>query len=81
MEMEGYEVPDEWPADPAERGRLAAFLERVAAHPERHNEVPVMPAHGLVLEEVGYPPDDLLASRAAEARAVRTLDDLRQERA
>ncbi len=61
--------------------RDVAWLERVAAHPERHNEVPVMPAHGLVLEEVGYPPDDLLASRAAEARAVRTLDDLRQERA
>jgi tRNA pseudouridine38-40 synthase len=27
-----------------------------------------MPAHGLVLEEVVYPPDDELAARASEAR-------------
>ena len=32
MEMEGYELPDAWPSDPDERGRLATFLERVAAH-------------------------------------------------
>ena len=47
---------------------------RVMASPSRHNEVNVMPAHGLTLEEVGYPPDDELASRADAARAVRTLD-------
>ena len=32
-----------------------------------------MPAHGLTLEEVGYPPDAELAARAAETRAVRSL--------
>jgi tRNA pseudouridine38-40 synthase len=34
----------------------------------RDARVRVMPAHGLVLEEVVYPPDDALADRAAEAR-------------
>ena len=29
-------------------------------------------AHGLTLEEVGFPPDDQLAARAREARRVRT---------
>lgn len=55
--------------------RDVAWLERVAAHPERHNEVLVMPAHGLVLEEIGYPPDDELAARADVARAVRSLEE------
>lgn len=55
--------------------RDVAWLERVAAHPIRHNEVLVMPAHGLVLEEVGYPPDAELAARAASARAVRSLQE------
>ena len=35
---------------------------------ERDARVRVMPAHGLVLEEVVYPPDKSLAERAAEAR-------------
>jgi len=35
--------------------------------------VRVMPAHGLSLEEVDYPPDSELASRSVAARAVRTL--------
>lgn len=35
--------------------------------------VTVAPPHGLVLEEVVYPPDAELAGRAREARAVRTL--------
>jgi len=35
--------------------------------------VTVAPPHGLVLEEVGYPPDADLAARAREARAVRSL--------
>lgn len=34
----------------------------------RESTVPVLPAHGLTLEEVGYPPDDALAARALEAR-------------
>ena len=37
----------------------------------RDPHVKVMPAHGLSLEEVTYPPDALLAARAQEARARR----------
>lgn len=40
----------------------------------RDPRVKVMPAHGLSLEEVTYPADAELASRAEEARATRTLD-------
>lgn len=58
--------------------RDLAWLERVAAHPVRHNEVLVMPARGLVLEEVGYPADDQLAARASESRAVRTVEELQR---
>ncbi|MFT4165401.1 MAG: tRNA pseudouridine(38-40) synthase TruA [Microlunatus sp.] len=39
----------------------------------RSSEIPVLPARGLTLEEVGYPSDDQLAARAAEARTRRTL--------
>lgn len=39
--------------------------------PVRAPAVPVMPAHGLTLEEVRYPPDEQLAARAALTRAVR----------
>ncbi len=46
---------------------LASLLDRGS----RCGEIPVMPAHGLVLEEVGYPPDDQLASRQFESRARR----------
>jgi len=35
--------------------------------------VRVMPPHGLCLMEVGYPPDDQLATRNREARRMRTL--------
>lgn len=35
--------------------------------------VTVIQAHGLTLEEVGYPPDDALAAQAQAARVVRTL--------
>ena len=38
----------------------------------RAGDVPVMPPHGLVLEEVGYPPDDQLAARNSITRDVRT---------
>ncbi len=55
--------------------RTLAWLEDVAAHPVRHNDVLVMPAQGLVLEEVGYPADDQLAERARQARAVRTMEE------
>lgn len=42
----------------------------------RAGAVTVLPPHGLVLEEVGYPPDDALSARAAEARARRDPADL-----
>ena len=51
--------PVDWPA-----GVMAAAV--------RDPGVVVMPPHGLSLEEVVYPPDDQLARRAAQARAVRT---------
>ena len=35
-----------------------------------------MPAHGLSLEEVVYPDDADLATRAEEARATRTLPQM-----
>lgn len=54
--------------------RDLAWLRRVAVSPVRHGEVQVMPAHGLTLEEVGYPADDELAARARAARSVRTLE-------
>ncbi|HET8971456.1 MAG TPA: tRNA pseudouridine(38-40) synthase TruA [Candidatus Nanopelagicales bacterium] len=49
------------------------WLTRLTAAAVRGPEVPVMPAHGLTLEEVGYPPDDRLAARAIESRTRRTL--------
>ncbi|HEY6745775.1 MAG TPA: tRNA pseudouridine(38-40) synthase TruA [Mycobacteriales bacterium] len=52
--------PPEWPA---------AQLART----ERSSEVTVAPAHGLILAEVGYPPDAELAARAEATRRVRTL--------
>lgn len=55
--------------------RNLAWLETVAATSRRHGEVLVMPAHGLTLEEVGYPADDQLATRAEQARAVRVLEE------
>ena len=49
-------------------------LEVLAAR-RRDPGVTVMPAHGLVLEEVVYPGDDQLAERAALARNLRSLDE------
>jgi tRNA pseudouridine38-40 synthase len=43
----------------------------VLAMAARDSRVKVMPAHGLVLEEVVYPPADRMAERAAESRQVR----------
>ena len=39
---------------------------------ERTSRFTVMPAHGLSLEEIVYPPDDELAARAAQTKARRT---------
>lgn len=48
---------------------LAGLLERG----ERSGEIAVMPAGGLTLEEVGYPPAAELAARVSQARATREL--------
>jgi tRNA pseudouridine38-40 synthase len=53
--------------------REPAWLAAVADAGQRDPAVPVVAPHGLVLEQVGYPPDAELAARAAQARAVRTL--------
>lgn len=53
--------------------RTVEWLTALTAAAVRSSEVPVLPAHGLTLEEVGYPPDDQLAARAAESRSVRIL--------
>jgi len=53
--------PVEWPA-------------QVLVAGQRHPAVVVMPAHGLSLEEVFYPPDAELGRRAREARVRRIAD-------
>jgi tRNA pseudouridine38-40 synthase len=40
---------------------------------QRDPAVTVLPAHGLTLEEVGYPPDEELATQAERARVLRRL--------
>ncbi|WP_166984142.1 tRNA pseudouridine(38-40) synthase TruA [Paramicrobacterium fandaimingii] len=56
-------------------GRLAAAdLVRLRDAGARTSAFAVMPAHGLVLVQVGYPEDDLLAARAELTRAKRTLN-------
>ncbi|MPZ63068.1 MAG: tRNA pseudouridine(38-40) synthase TruA [Propionibacteriales bacterium] len=52
--------PPEWPAE-------------VLAAGTRDPAVRVVPAHGLTLEEVGYPADDELAARADRTRTVREM--------
>lgn len=47
----------------------------VLAAAVRDPGVVVVPAHGLTLEEVGYPPVDQLAEQAERARARRVLDE------
>ena len=53
--------PVEWPGKVLSRG-------------EKDSAVTVMPAFPLVLEEVGYPPQDEWAARQRDTRSVRTLD-------
>lgn len=56
--------------------RDLAWLAQVMASPGRANSVTVLPAHGLTLEEVGYPADDELAARAELARTMRSPEEL-----
>ena len=52
---------------------LTWMASHLTAH-QRANDIIVMPAHGLTLEEVAYPPDEELALRAARARTRRDED-------
>ena len=53
--------------------RARAGRERCCLAGVRDPAVPVLHAHGLTLEEVGYPADTDLAGQAARSRVVRTL--------
>ena len=55
-------APVEWPA-------------QVLVSRARHPGVVVMPAHGLSLEEVTYPPDVEVGGRAMAVRVRRTAHD------
>ncbi len=55
--------------------RLPGWAGEVLGATTRDPSVTVVPAHGLTLEEVGYPPDHELAASAEAARRVRTLED------
>jgi tRNA pseudouridine38-40 synthase len=55
--------------------RDRTWLRSLLTQGERAGEIAVLPAHGLTLEEVGYPADSGLAARAAESRATRSLDE------
>ncbi|WP_308797108.1 tRNA pseudouridine(38-40) synthase TruA [Agromyces silvae] len=56
-----------------ERRLEASAVAALLAARERTSAFKVMPAKGLTLTEVGYPPDDELAARAAQTRARREL--------
>jgi tRNA pseudouridine38-40 synthase len=56
--------------------RPAGWPAEVLAAAIRDPAVRVMAPHGLCLEEVGYPPADALAARAAEARTLRSIPPL-----
>ena len=51
----------------------AGWPAEVLAAGARDPGVPVLPPHGLCLEEVGYPPDAELSARAAASRNLRSL--------
>jgi tRNA pseudouridine38-40 synthase len=53
--------------------RSMGWLAEVTQAAERNPSVEVMPAHGLTLEEVGYPPDEELKNRGMQARTSRAL--------
>ncbi|MEU4094720.1 tRNA pseudouridine(38-40) synthase TruA [Streptomyces sp. NPDC026673] len=53
--------------------RAVGFPGEVLAGRVRHSAVNVVRPHGLTLEEVGYPADELLAARSREARNMRSL--------
>ena len=59
--------------------RTVDWLADLTAAAVRNSELPVLPAHGLTLEEVGYPSEDQLAERVAASRTLRTLPPTPEE--
>lgn len=60
-----------------EGARPVSWVADVQSRAVRDGGAQVMPAAGLTLEEVGYPPDEELAARAEQSRNRRTATDLR----
>lgn len=58
-----------------DRRRPVEWPGQVLAAGVRNSAVTVMPAHGLVLEQVAYPEDALLLARQSRTRSVRSLPD------
>lgn len=56
--------------------RDATWLAEMLASPGRDASIQVMPAHGLCLEEVGYPSHAELAGRVRQARSKREVSEL-----
>ena len=54
--------------------RATDWLASLFTRTSRSDEVPVLPAHGLTLVEVAYPPDAELAARQEQTRAKRGAD-------
>ncbi|MEI6362158.1 MAG: tRNA pseudouridine(38-40) synthase TruA [Actinomycetes bacterium] len=55
--------------------RPVSWPGEVLARRARHSAVTVMPAHGLVLEEVAYPADSQMLARQSRTRTLRTLSE------
>jgi len=55
--------------------REPAWAAEVLRARVRDSGVAVVQAHGLTLEEVGYPADDEMAAQAERARVVRVLEE------
>ena len=61
--------------------RTVDWLTDLTTAAVRNSEVPLLPARGLTLEEVAYPPDDQLAQRSSASRARRVLSPTPPEEA
>lgn len=53
--------------------RPVDWIDELLASQTRASAIPVVAAHGLVMEQVAYPPDEQLGAQAERARTVRTL--------
>lgn len=62
------------------RRRPLEWVGELLTTEQRPSTIQVFPAHGLVLEEVGYPPPQLLAARGAQARRMRVATEIDGDR-